>query len=135
MPQAGQLLQVDGSRHRWLGAEGPFLTLVGAIDDATGIVTAGTFREQEDAAGYFTILAATARSHGRPVAVYSDRHTIFVAERPRAGPRWPSSSRAGSRAPRWGVRSSRPASAGSAPAARRPRAASSASGAPSRTAS
>jgi transposase len=84
MPQAGQLLQVDGSRHRWLGPGGPFLTLVGAIDDATGIVTAGTFRAQEDAAGYLAVLTRTVRDFGRPMAVYSDRHTIFVAERPRA---------------------------------------------------
>ena len=83
MPRAGELLQVDGSRHRWLGSDGPFLTLVGAIDDATGIVTAGTFREHEDAAGYLTILAATARSHGLPMAVYSDRHTLFVVDRTR----------------------------------------------------
>ena len=83
MPQAGQLLQVDGSRHRWLGIDGPFLTLVGAIDDATGVVTAGTFREHEDAAGYFAILAATVRSHGLPMAIYSDRHTLFVVDRTR----------------------------------------------------
>ncbi|MFP5341453.1 MAG: helix-turn-helix domain-containing protein [Candidatus Limnocylindria bacterium] len=44
MPRAGMLLQVDGSRHDWLEGRGPMLTLVGAIDDATGIVTAATFR-------------------------------------------------------------------------------------------
>ena len=31
---------------------GPRLTLVGAIDDATGILTGATFRDQEDVAGY-----------------------------------------------------------------------------------
>jgi hypothetical protein len=83
LPAAGRLLQVDGSRHRWLGPDGPFLTLVGAIDDATGIVTAGTFRMQEDAAGYFTVLERTVRAFGRPMAVYSDHHSIFVVERGR----------------------------------------------------
>jgi transposase len=83
MGRAGELLQVDGSRHRWLGPDRPFLTLVGAVDDATGIVTAGTFREQEDAAGYLAVLTATIRAHGLPMAVYSDRHTLFVADRPR----------------------------------------------------
>ena len=39
MPQAGLLLQVDDSRHDWLEGRGPRLTLVGGIDDATGIVT------------------------------------------------------------------------------------------------
>jgi transposase len=78
MARAGQLLQLDGSRHRWLGRDAPFLTLVGAIDDATGAVTAGTFRAQEDAAGYFSVLSSTVIGFGLPAAVYSDRHGIFV---------------------------------------------------------
>ncbi|MBI2755414.1 MAG: ISNCY family transposase [Chloroflexi bacterium] len=78
MPRAGMLLQVDGSRHDWLEGRGPMLTLVGAIDDATGIFTGATFRAQEDAAGYFTVLAQTAVGYGLPVALYSDQHGIFV---------------------------------------------------------
>lgn len=78
--QAGGLLQLDGSRHRWLGNQGPFLTLIGAIDDATGIVTAGRFRAQEDAAGYFAILDRTVRQFGIPAEVYTDRHGVFVVE-------------------------------------------------------
>jgi transposase len=77
MSQAGLLVQVDGSRHDWLEGRGPWLTLVGAIDDATGIVTGATFRDQEDTAGYFEALVQTARGFGLPVALYSDRHGIF----------------------------------------------------------
>ena len=80
MPRAGMLLQVDGSRHDWLEGRGPVLTLIGGIDDATGIFTGATFRLQEDAAGYFTVLAQTAAAHGLPVALYSDRHGIFVKD-------------------------------------------------------
>jgi len=36
MAAEGLLLQLDGSRHDWLEGRGPWLTLVGAIDDATG---------------------------------------------------------------------------------------------------
>ena len=36
MGAEGTLLQLDGSRHRWLEKRGPELVLVGAIDDATG---------------------------------------------------------------------------------------------------
>src|SRR5207249_4259347 len=36
--QAGMLLQIDGSRHRWLENRGPHLTLLGAVDDAAGTV-------------------------------------------------------------------------------------------------
>ena len=77
MPQAGMLLQVDGSRHQWLGPGGPWLTLVGAIDDATGDVPYAIFRQQEDAQGYLLLLREVVRRRGVPLALYSDRHQIF----------------------------------------------------------
>jgi hypothetical protein len=80
MPRAGMLLQVDGSRHDWLEGRGSMLTLSGAIDDATGIVTAATFREAEDAAGYLEVFRRTVATYGRPLAIYSDRHGIFIKD-------------------------------------------------------
>ena len=80
MPRAGMLLQVDGSRHDWLEGRGPVLTLIGAIDDATGIVSAATFRAAEDAAGYLEVFRRTVVRHGRPLAVYSDQHGIFIKD-------------------------------------------------------
>jgi len=80
MPREGMLVQTDGSRHDWLEGRGPWLTLVGGIDDATGRVTGATFRAAEDAAGYFAMLTATARRHGLPLALYSDRHGIFIKD-------------------------------------------------------
>jgi transposase len=80
MPRAGMLLQVDGSRHDWLEGRGPMLTLIGAIDDATGIVTAATFREAEDAAGYLEVFRRTIATYGRPLAIYSDQHPIFIKD-------------------------------------------------------
>src|SRR5450759_4349526 len=77
MPQAGMLLQVDGSRHQWFGPDGPWLTLIGAIDDATGDVPYALFRQQEDAQGYLLLLREVVRRHGVPLALYSDRHKIF----------------------------------------------------------
>ena len=43
-PQEGMILQTDGSHHDWLEGRGPYLTLVGAIDDATGKVPYALFR-------------------------------------------------------------------------------------------
>jgi transposase len=81
-PQAGMLLQIDGSRHQWLGrlghAPGPYLTLIGAIDDATGTVPAAVFRAQEDAQGYILLLAQIVQTAGIPLALYHDRHSIFT---------------------------------------------------------
>ena len=77
MPQEGMMLQVDGSRHDWLEGRGPPLTLVGAVDDATGDIPSALFREQEDAQGYLMLLRESVRNRGVPVAWYSDRHGIF----------------------------------------------------------
>jgi transposase len=76
-PSMGMLVQADGSCHDWLEGRGPWLTLIAFIDDATGEVLAAVFREQEDAAGYFTALQEICLHRGMPLAVYVDRHTIF----------------------------------------------------------
>ena len=75
--QEGMLLQVDGSRHDWLEGRGPHLSLVGAVDDATGTVPFALFRQQEDAHGYMLMLKDIIERHGVPLALYSDRHGIF----------------------------------------------------------
>jgi hypothetical protein len=74
------LLQADGSVHDWLEGRGPRLTLIGGIDDATGELTAALFREHEDAAGYLEMLERTVRTLGLPLALYTDRHGIFVKD-------------------------------------------------------
>ena len=71
------LLQMDASRQDWLEGRGPYLSLVGAIDDATGKVALACFREQEDAKGYFTVMRETVSRFGIPMAAYADRHSIF----------------------------------------------------------
>lgn len=76
-PQEGMLLQTDGSRHDWLEGRGPYLSLIGAIDDATGKVPYALFRDEEDAQGYFLLLEEIVAKHGIPLALYHDRHSIF----------------------------------------------------------
>jgi hypothetical protein len=77
MPQPGMLLQIDGSPHSRLGPERPRLSLLAAVDDATGSVVAALFREQEDAQGYFRLLQQVVRTKGVPLGLYHDRHGIF----------------------------------------------------------
>ncbi len=87
MAQAGLLVQVDGSRHDWLEGRGPCLTLVGGIDDATGVVVGATFRDAEDGVGYLTVLRDMARRFGLPAAIYRDGSTIFAPNAPGAAQR------------------------------------------------
>ena len=77
MPQAGMLIQMDGSFHRWLGEAGPQFTLLLAVDDATGAVVNALFCEREDARNYFVMMQELVQSYGAPVALYVDRHAVF----------------------------------------------------------
>jgi transposase len=79
--QAGMLLQVDGSKHDWLEGRGPWLTLHAAIDDATNEVPWAVFRQEEDATGYALLLHHISQTHGLPLALYADQHTIFQSPR------------------------------------------------------
>lgn len=80
--QAGALVQIDASPHDWLEGRGPRLTLFAAIDDATGAVLALLFRAEEDAAGYFLLVRQIVTTHGRPLALYHDQHSIFRVNAP-----------------------------------------------------
>jgi transposase len=88
MPQEGMLLQLDGSPHAWLEDRGPELTLLLAIDDATGTAPYALFQEQEDTRGYFSLLQGVIEGPGVLLAVYTDGHSVF---QPRRGP-WELSS-------------------------------------------
>jgi transposase len=84
MAQAGLLVQVDGSRHDWLEGRGPWLTLVGGIDDATGLIVGATFRDAEDGVGYLTMIRDMARRYGLPAAIYRDGSSVFAPSAPGA---------------------------------------------------
>ncbi len=76
-PQEGMLVQMDGSRHDWLEGRGPQMTLIGAIDDATGKILHALFRQQEDAIGYFQLMQRIVIDFGVPLAAYHDGHAVF----------------------------------------------------------
>lgn len=76
-PQSGMLWQIDSSPYAWLEDRGPTLTLHGIIDDATGEVLGAVFRPTETFEGYVTAMIQALRRKGVPMALYSDRHTIF----------------------------------------------------------
>lgn len=68
----GEMIQVDGSHHDWLEGRGPWLVLMGYIDDATGDVFAkfydyeGTMPAMESFYGY-------TKKYGLPHTIYMDR--------------------------------------------------------------
>jgi len=64
---------------------GSWLTLLLAVDDATGTAPYALFREHEDTQGYFQLLQGIIQQRGIPLAVYTDRHAVFQHQRPEPG--------------------------------------------------
>jgi transposase len=77
-PRFGMMALTDASRHDWLQGRGPELTLIGFQDDATGQILAAHFQlEAENTLGYLRALHTMIVTHGVPLSLYRDRHSIF----------------------------------------------------------
>jgi transposase len=72
----GELIQLDASIHDWTEGRGEAMALSAMIDDATGRVLA-RFAPAETTDAYFDLLERWLKAHGRPVALYSDKKTVF----------------------------------------------------------
>ena len=73
----GELVQIDGSEHRWFEDRGDPCSLLVFIDDATGKLMQLRFVRSESAFSYFAALELYLKDHGAPVAFYSDKHSVF----------------------------------------------------------
>jgi transposase len=73
----GELIQIDGCEHRWFEDRGPPCTLLVFVDDATSRLMALGFVPSESTFAYFEVLRRDLETHGKPVAFYSDKHSIF----------------------------------------------------------
>lgn len=74
---AGELVQVDASKHQWLYGTDEYFYLHGAIDDATGIVTACIMMKEETILGYQLLMRDTIKNYGIPECLYTDYRTVF----------------------------------------------------------
>ena len=73
----GELIQIDGSDHAWFEDRAPKCTLLVYIDDATSRLMALRFVQTESTFAYFETTQHFLREHGKPVAFYSDKHSVF----------------------------------------------------------
>jgi transposase len=72
----GELVQMDTSLHDWTEGRGEAMVLVNMIDDATSRVLSG-FYPGETVEAHFDLLGQWLQRYGRPVALYTDRDSIF----------------------------------------------------------
>ena len=73
----GELIQIDGSDHEWFENRAPRCTLLVFIDDATGKLMELRFCDGESTFNYFEAAKCYLERHGKPVAFYSDKASVF----------------------------------------------------------
>jgi transposase len=78
----GELIQIDGSPHDWFEGRREKCCLLVFIDDATSRLVNLRFEESETTAGYFRTMREYVTKFGLPMALYSDRHSIFRINMP-----------------------------------------------------
>jgi hypothetical protein len=83
----GELVQIDGCLHHWFEDRGPQCTVLVYVDDATGRLMELRFVRSESTFDYFESTRSYLRRHGKPVAFYSDKASVFRvnAKDPKAG--------------------------------------------------
>ena len=78
----GELIQIDGCEHHWFEDRGPMCTALVFVDDATSRLMAVRFAGTESTFAYFEALRKYVERYGKPMALYSDKATIFRVNRP-----------------------------------------------------
>ena len=73
----GELIQIDGSDHRWFEERAPACTLLVFIDDATSRLMTLHFTSTESTFSYFEATRQYIEARGKPLALYSDRASVF----------------------------------------------------------
>ncbi|WP_321853044.1 ISNCY family transposase [Burkholderia cenocepacia] len=73
----GELIQIDGCDHRWFEERAPACTLLVYVDDATSRLMMLHFTQTESTFSYFEATRTYLERHGKPVAFYSDKYSVF----------------------------------------------------------
>jgi len=77
----GMLVQLDGSEHDWFEGRGPRCALLIFIDDATSRILYAQFITVEDTVNLMRCAWQYLKIHGRPVAFYVDKDSIYKVNR------------------------------------------------------
>lgn len=77
----GELVQLDGSMHRWFEERGPMCVLLAYIDDATSRLGYAELVQSEDTMTLLRTTGVYVERYGRPVAFYVDKDSIYKINR------------------------------------------------------
>lgn len=81
---AGALWQYDASPHLWLPAQKHKHVLLSILDDATRLNTGARLYHGENLFTHMDFLSRVFKTHGLPLALYVDYHSIFFTNTPDA---------------------------------------------------
>ena len=73
----GELVQIDGCEHAWFEDRAPQCTALVYVDDATSRLMVVLFGGSESTFGYFEATRQYIHRYGKPMALYSDKASIF----------------------------------------------------------
>lgn len=76
----GELVQLDGSHHRWFEERGGYSCLMNMVDDATK-TTEAILEEQESTEAAMRVLWGWIRRYGIPMSLYTDQKNVFITDR------------------------------------------------------
>ncbi len=77
----GELVMMDSSPYGWLEERGPACHLIALIDDASSRAW-GRLVEHDSTEENLRTLQGWLERHGRPLALYTDKNSLFVTSRP-----------------------------------------------------
>lgn len=73
----GELIQIDGCDHHWFENRAPACTALVYVDDATSRLMQLRFVKSESTFTYFEATRGYLEKHGKPLALYSDKASVF----------------------------------------------------------
>lgn len=82
--RTGELIQIDGSPHNWFEGRAEKCVLLVMVDDATSRLMQMRFVEAETTFNYFAVVRSYISEHGKPLAFYSDKFSVFRVNIPNA---------------------------------------------------
>jgi len=77
----GELIQIDGCDHEWFEQRAARCSLLVFVDDATSRLMQLHFCDGESTFNYFEATRRYLGNHGKPVAFYSDKASVFRVNR------------------------------------------------------
>jgi len=76
----GEMVQLDGSHHRWFEERGGTCCLMNMVDDATK-TTYAILTEQETTEAAMRLLWGWIERYGIPMSLYCDRKSVYITDR------------------------------------------------------